>query len=79
MGRNGNLKSITFYLIAKSGHGPFIPSTPAILCAKMLARGEFETKGAFPCIGILSLNQYLDGLKDMDIKSISSPALPLMP
>ncbi len=66
---DGKIKILTFYLIAKSGHGPFIPSTPAILCAKMLARGEIKQTGAFPCIGVISLEQYLDAMKDLNISA----------
>lgn len=65
--KDGQSKTKTFYLVAKSGDGPFIPSTPAILCAKMLARGQLKQTGAFPCVGIITLPQYLDALKDLDI------------
>lgn len=68
--RNGAQKTTTFYLIAKSGDGPYIPSIPSILCAKMLARGEIKQTGAFPCIGIISLEQYLDAMKDLNIKPL---------
>lgn len=67
--KNGDPKTAIFYLIAKSGHGPFIPSTPAILCAKMLARSEI-TAGAFPCMGIISLEKYLDALREFDITPV---------
>ncbi len=66
----GQLKTTTFYLIAKSGDGPFIPSIPSILCATMLARGEIKQTGAFPCIGIISLAQYLEGMKDLKIRNL---------
>jgi saccharopine dehydrogenase-like NADP-dependent oxidoreductase len=70
IGKNGSQKTTNFYLIAKSGHGPFIPSIPSILCAKMLARGEIKDTGARPCIGIISLEQYMTGLRDLDITSL---------
>lgn len=63
-------KEILFYLIAKSGHGPIIPCTPSVLCAKMLARGEYAVRGAFPCMGIITLQQYLEALRGLDIKSM---------
>jgi NAD(P)-dependent dehydrogenase (short-subunit alcohol dehydrogenase family) len=63
----GAAKTVTFYLIAKSGHGPFIPSIPAILCAQLLARNQFNRRGAFPCMGIITLEQYLKGLQGLDI------------
>jgi saccharopine dehydrogenase-like NADP-dependent oxidoreductase len=72
IGKDGQPKMTTFYLIAKSGHGPFIPSIPSILCAKMLARGEINLAGAFPCIGVISLDQYLGAMKDLDIRPVFS-------
>lgn len=68
-GKDGAPKTMIFYLIARAGHGPFIPSIPSILCAKMLARGEIKRAGAFPCIGVISLDQYLEGMKDLKITS----------
>jgi saccharopine dehydrogenase-like NADP-dependent oxidoreductase len=69
-GKDDQLRTITFYLIARSGHGPFIPSIPSIVCAKMLARGELVRTGTFPCVGVISLAQYLDAMKDLDITSV---------
>ncbi len=71
-GNDGKHKTSEFYLIAKSGHGPFIPSTPAILCAKMIARGRITNAGAMPCMGIITLGEYLDELKDLDIKVVTA-------
>ena len=68
-GQDGKDKGLIFYLIAKSGHGPFIPSIPSIVCAKMLACGELVKTGAFPCVGIISLSQYLEAMKDLNIIS----------
>lgn len=62
----------TFTLITRSGDGPFIPCIPSILLARMLARGELQKPGAFPCMGIISLEQYMEGLKGLDIKALSS-------
>jgi len=77
VGKDGKGKTVIFYLIAKSGHGPFIPAIPSILCAKMLAQGAIQQHGAFVCMGIISLEQYLEALRGLDITSqtkISSPA-----
>lgn len=63
----GGDKTIRFELIARSGDGPFIPCMPAILLAKKLANDEIESRGATPCIGIISKKEYLDALGEMDI------------
>ena len=68
--KTGAPKTATFYLLAGSGHGPFIPSVPAILCTRLLAEGTLLKPGASACLGILSLAQYLEALKGLDIRTI---------
>lgn len=63
----GNDKSITFELTARSGDGPFIPCMPAILLTKKLVRSEINKVGAFPCVGFISRDEYLDALSGLDI------------
>ena len=67
--KKGHPKTVIFYLVAKSGDGPFIPSIPSILCTKMLAHEEIKKSGAYPCIGIISLEQYMEALKGLAIIS----------
>lgn len=45
-------------LVAPAIRGPEIPSMPAILLARRLARGESMESGAFPCTGLLSLAEF---------------------
>ena len=65
--KNGRDKTIRFELIARSGDGPFIPCMPAILLAKKLVNDEIEDRGARPCVGMISKQEYLDALGGMDI------------
>lgn len=60
-------KTKSFYLIARQGHGPYIPCMPAILIARKMAGGIYFQKGAYPCIGIITLKEYLDTLSEFDI------------
>lgn len=66
-GNDGQTKEITFELIARSGDGPYIPCMPAILLAKKIARGEMHQRGAFPCMGLISKDEYLNALSELDI------------
>lgn len=68
-GIEGHPYKKTFYLIAREGDGPLIPCIPSILCAGMLARGEIAEAGARPCMGIISLPQYMNGLSGLNIES----------
>ena len=64
---HGNAKSLTFELTARSGDGPYIPCMPAILLTRKIAAGQYYKVGAYPCIGLLSLTEYLDALKPLAI------------
>ena len=65
--KSGKEKSINFELTAKSGDGPYIPCMPAILMAKKLAANDVAERGAYPCVGFISLDEYLGALHDLDI------------
>lgn len=67
---NDTDKTIRFELMAKSGDGPFIPCMPAILLAKKLAKGDLKDKGAMPCVGLMTRDEYLNALSDLDISWI---------
>ncbi|MEP1208756.1 MAG: saccharopine dehydrogenase NADP-binding domain-containing protein [Rhizobiaceae bacterium] len=66
-GQAGQSKSIVFELTARAGDGPFIPCMPSILLVQKLVSGELVQTGAFPCLGLVSLNEYLEALGDLDI------------
>lgn len=68
IGGDGKPMSLTFELVARSGDGPYIPCVPAILLARRLAAdaGAVAT-GATACIGLISWNEYLGELSDLDV------------
>ena len=63
----GREKTIRFFLIARSGDGPNIPCMPAILLARRLARGGTIAAGARPCLDLITLDEYLAALADLDV------------
>jgi saccharopine dehydrogenase-like NADP-dependent oxidoreductase len=62
----------TWTLIAAQNHGPHIPCGAAIALAKKLATGDVLPKGAMPCIGLLTVSEYLDPILDLDLTIILS-------
>jgi hypothetical protein len=66
----GQAKELRFYLIARSGHGPYIPCIPSILLAKRLAAGDAMAPGARPCLDLITLEQYLGALDGLDISIV---------
>lgn len=63
----GQEKSLAF--VAPS-NGPRVPSSPAVLLARKLLRGEIEVVGAFPCIGFINLKEFADYLAPFGISIV---------
>ena len=57
-----------WFIIAKNGDGPQIPCIPAIILAKKLATGALKDSGAKACVGLVTLDEYIDELKEFEIK-----------
>lgn len=51
--------SRTWSLLAANNHGPQVPCFPAIALARKLLRGEVTTRGAMPCMGLLTVDEIL--------------------
>ncbi len=63
----GAPKRIEWRLIAKRGHGPYIPATPSVILAKRLLAGTLMARGAMPCLGLFTLEDFLAEVADLDI------------
>lgn len=70
VGRDGMPKSRKHWIIARQGHGPYIPVFPVILIARKLAEGARFASGARPCLGIISLDEYRAEFDAFDIEVI---------
>jgi hypothetical protein len=66
-GRDGEPKRVRFFMMARSGHGPYIPCMPAILLVRKLARRAIDIRGAMPCLDLIELDEYLAALDGLDI------------
>jgi short subunit dehydrogenase-like uncharacterized protein len=69
--QDGKPLSERFYLIARAGHGAFIPCIPAVLLARGLANGDIAARGALPCLDLLDLTAYLAALEEFDITVVT--------
>lgn len=65
--KNGNPKSIIWYLTAKNNHGPEIPCSPALILARKLVRDQITICGAIPCLGLFTLSEFAEEVSDFDI------------
>jgi saccharopine dehydrogenase-like NADP-dependent oxidoreductase len=68
-GRSGERKRLDWSLIARRGHGPFIPAVPSVVLAKRLLAGTLTTRGAMPCLGLFTLEEFLAEVADLDIEA----------
>lgn len=60
------------FIIARSGHGPYIPCIPVIAIAKAMAAGRTYEPGARPCLGIVNLAEFRAAFADFDITETSA-------
>ena len=72
IGRNGDRKSIVWHLVAAENHGPHIPCGASIALTQKLAAGQALPKGAMPCVGLLTVEEYLAPLKGLNIQEIAA-------
>ncbi len=69
-GRDGAPLERRWQLVAYDNHGPQIPCGAAIALTRKLARGEVARKGATPCVGLLTLEEYLGALSHLKLKQV---------
>lgn len=67
----GEPLTLTWHLIAGSNHGPHIPCGASIALATKLARGDTLPPGARPCMGVMSVQEYLTALQDYDVHEVA--------
>lgn len=60
--------SVSWHLLARRNHGPNIPCGAAIALSRKLIRGAKLHTGAMPCMGLLSVEEYLEPLRGLDIR-----------
>lgn len=64
---SGNPKHLAWFIIAKDSDGPQIPCVPAIILAKKLIAGTIKERGTMPCMGMVTLEEYLAELKEFAV------------
>ncbi len=74
IGHDGSPLERRFIIVARSGHGPFIPCMPAIIMTRRLAKGEVTLRGATPCLDLIDLDSYLAALEGLDISVVRNTA-----
>lgn len=66
-GADGAPLRINWNLIAEKNDGPNIPCGAAIALARKIGAGAALPKGAMPCMGLLTVEEFLEPLRDLHI------------
>ena len=78
-GRGGRRLARHWTIVAADGHGPYIPATAASVLAKRLCEvpgyAPLATRGALPCVGLVTLEEFLRELAGFSIRTIMSDEL----
>jgi Saccharopine dehydrogenase and related proteins len=67
--RQGQPLHLCWWLDADAGDGPQVPVTPAIVLARRWADGLVAAKGAMPCMGLLTLEQIVEGFDGFALRT----------
>ncbi len=71
LGHDGAAVTLTWNLLAARNHGPQIPCGAATALVRKLASGQRLPPGAMPCVGLLSVDEYLEPLRDLDVREVT--------
>jgi hypothetical protein len=58
-----------WFIIARDGDGPYIPTIPAVVLATKIISGTLFRPGARPCVGMMALEEYLEELGHLKVKT----------
>lgn len=64
---DGNVLELQWHLLAAKHHGPHIPCGASIALARKLANEERLPSGAMPCMGLVSVEEYLAALNGLAV------------
>ena len=67
--KSGRQVTLKWFIVARDGDGPYIPTVPAVVLARKIIAGTFVRTGAMPCVGMITLREYLDELEHLKIKT----------
>lgn len=75
----GRALTLSWELVADRGHGPYIPVVPAVILARRLAEGRLDARGAVPCLGLVTIEDFFAEVTDLAITATECEASALYP
>lgn len=67
----GRFHERRWFIVAKNGDGPQIPTIPAIVLTEKLVTGQLAYRGASASVGLVTLEEYLHELRDFAVTTYS--------
>jgi NAD(P)-dependent dehydrogenase (short-subunit alcohol dehydrogenase family) len=64
---------LTWQIVARENHGPHIPCAAAIALTGKIAGGMQITPGAYPCMGLLSVDDLMEPVKRFSVREFPPP------
>jgi hypothetical protein len=71
MDPDGDPLALTWHLVARENDGPNIPCAAAIALCGKLAAGQVLPAGAYPCMGLLTVEELLEPLRGLSIRELA--------
>jgi len=68
---DGDALTLDWHLNARENHGPNIPCAPSIALINKMVAGQMPPPGAYPCMGVLGVEEILEPLKGLSIREIA--------
>ncbi len=65
---DGSDMALEWHLTARLNHGPEIPCSPALILARKLVRADLPLRGAYPCLGLISVAEFDHEVRELDIE-----------
>jgi hypothetical protein len=65
----GTALTIGWHLIARRGHGPYVPALAAVVLARKLVLRQEDRTGAMPCFKLVTLGECLAEAADLAIET----------
>jgi len=56
-------------LVAQDNHGPYVPSLAVVALVRKLVNGWQPPSGAMPCMGLITLSEYIAEFQDLQIST----------
>ena len=72
LGKGGAPLRRCWTLVATNGDGPYVPTLASAALVGKLARGEIAFRGACPCVGLLTLQDFIDATHGLAITTSTS-------